>query len=596
MSATQDWMPRIRAAVGTEQKRPAQVLVMYALFMFVLFGMAALALDVSLALNTKREYQKIAAVCAVVGAQRLPAPVATSSPAPNPTAATGAAQSCVASNVPIVPTTNVPPLTGLHAGDPKFIEVIVDRPQTTIFGKVMGVSTLGAFGRAVAGGFLPSDFAIMSLRGDIDSTITSGGNHSLVRGNACTRGQFRVNGNFNVEGQSVANQGFDGSLPNSTAGNVTGGQNCVDPNFALPTPLPVFTAPSTTGTTRLPDDLACPTSALDVVSVTDTSGTVRVNCTEGRVRIYNPRTRVTLDGGNEAVVELMGPVGTSGPGIFKRVEGVSIPGSTALLILMPGYYDTIDVSALGSSSSVAPNCGSYVATVCFKPGLYLMNTGFKGNNNVDIASQTTGPAAPPAQGNGVSIVVGLAFGARGNGGGGGALTLDCCATEMKNYVLLYHLGGCKLPYSDYASATTPRQPPDLADPRLIFPSWPGSWYCPTPDDDFPNVLSLQGNNKVQKYNGTIYSPYQCANSPNPDNNFPAACATDSAAPPPGAIRAPQFACGTPSKPSYCITVGGGTTEFNGQFIAPSIAINGDGVTVAPPNNASSLGTQPYLAE
>ncbi len=588
---------RMRAQVRMTEPARGQVLVLYGFSMFVLIGMAALALDVSLALNAKREYQKVAAVCAVVGAQRLPAPVATLTPAPNPTAATGAARSCVTSNIPVTPTTNVPPQTGPHAGDSKFIEVIVSQPQTTVFGKVLGMTTLGAIGRAVAGGFLPADFAIMSLRGNIDSTISGGGNQGIVRGNACTRGQFKVNGNFYVEGQSVANQGFDGgSVPSSTAGNVTGGQNCVDPNYPLPAPLPTYTAPNTTGTTRLPDDLACPTSPAEVVSVTDSTATVQVNCSQGRVRIYNPRMLVTLNGANEATVELMGPSGSSGPGIFKRVEATASPGRTPLLILMPGYYDIVDVSALGSSSSSVANCGAYVATVCFKPGLYLMSTGFKGNNNVDIASQTTGPATPPAEGNGVSIVAGITFAPRSSGGGGGGLTLDCCASGMQNYVLLYHLGGCQLPYSDYASATTPRQPPDHTDPRLVFPAWPGSWSCPTPDNTYPNLLSLQGNNRVQKYNGTIYSPYQCSNSPNPDTTFPAKCASGSAAPPVGATRLPQFECGTPSSPSYCIAVGGGTTEFNGQMIAPSISISGSGVTIAPPNGLPSLGTQPYLAE
>jgi hypothetical protein len=321
-----------------------------------------------------------------------------------------------------------------------------------------------------------------------------------------------------------------------------------------------------------------------------------VNCNQGRVRIYNPRMLVTLRGANEATVELMGPVGTSGPGVFKKVDATESPGNTPLLLLMPGYYDIVDVDAMGGSNSVAATCGSYIATVCFKPGLYLMSTGFSGNNTVDIASQTTGAATPPAQGNGVSIVVGITFNPRSTGGGGGGLTLDCCASEMRNYILVYHLGGCMLPLSDYASATTPRQPPDVLDSRLIFPAWPGGWTCPTPTSTYPNVLDLQGNNKVQTYNGTIYSPYQCSNSPNPDYAFPAKCAAGSAAPPVGAIRLPQFECGIPSGPTYCISVGGGTTYFNGQLIAPSIAFNGNGVTIAPPGTIGSIGTQPYLAE
>src|SRR5687768_11467413 len=74
----------------TAERAPGQILVMYGMGMMVLLGMAALALDVSVALNTKREYQKIAAVCSVVGAQWFPTPAPT--PVANPDTSAAKAQ------------------------------------------------------------------------------------------------------------------------------------------------------------------------------------------------------------------------------------------------------------------------------------------------------------------------------------------------------------------------------------------------------------------------------------------------------------------------------------------------------------------------
>jgi len=533
---------------------------------------------------------------------------------------------------------SVPPQSGKHAGDLTFIEVIVRHPSPTFFAPIFGISSLPASGRAVAGGFKPSDFVMMSLRGGIDSTISSGGANAIVNGSACTRGQFKVNGNFTVNGESVANQGFDGgSQPTSSGGNVTGGASCVDPDYGLPTP-PTYTAPPTDGRTCIPAGqcpnppqagdnnlLSCPVTGDPPLQVTDTGGLVYVNCgaAQSTVQIYNPRSLVSLDPSNHAGVELMGASpGDTGPGIFQKV-GVFDPNSgnpanctsCTRLIAKPGYYDVIDGRGFGGSS-VAANCGSYRATVCFKPGLYLISTGFIGGNNTDIASQTSGPVPT---GGGVSIVAGITFSPRGSGGGNGGLTLDCCAPDanmMSNYVLLYHLGGCNLPYS-YSGQSPMYQPPYAADSRTIFPTWPvatypaaGAWTCPTPttsSNSFPiNEMSLQGNNSTQTYNGSVYSPYQCSSSPVPpgDTTFPSRCASGSAAYPSGAptsgggTRLPQFDCGTTGSLAnrYCIQLGGGAIAINGRLIAPDIALNGNGVTVNPPAGSNARGKQPYLAE
>jgi hypothetical protein len=306
---------------------------------------------------------------------------------------------------------------------------------------------------------------------------------------------------------------------------------------------------------------------------------------------------------NKANVELMGGcvdascTTETGPAIFRTVDASDNCSQCTQLTLQRGYYDVINVAGIGKATG-APNyvCGNYQASICFKPGLYVISTGLVGGNDTDIASATSGPSQ--TAGTGVSFVVGITFQPRGSGGGTGALTLDCCAPEMKNYVLLYHTAGCKPPYSDAS-----QQPPAASggDKRLVYPTWPG-WTCPTPSTSnassaFPvNGLSLFGNNSVQNYNGTVFSPYQCASAPFPhgDLNFPMPCVDGSADPGPG-TRLPQFACGTTTD-SYCIKAGGGTVNINGQLIAPSIGMNGNGTKVSPPSGLVAVGQQPYLAE
>ncbi|HWP38712.1 MAG TPA: Tad domain-containing protein [Gemmatimonadales bacterium] len=619
----------------TQHRSRGQILVMYAFMLTALLGFTALALDVGVALIAKHNYQKIAAVCALQGAQNF---------ATGGNVASSVA-SCVQTNTGNTITTgsgltvNIPPQRGAHscANDPancnKFVEVVIDKPQPTFFATIFGVNTLAAYGRAVAGGFAPAEYAMMSLQGGISSTVSSGTHFGSVDGNACSRGSWDINGQFTVNGQAVANQGFvGGNEPNASGGTITGGPPCLDPDYALPSPLPAYAAPPTTGTQCvLPASgqgsndcngisgavvIPCVDGPMSVVDPAHTFGTVYVRCNDDDtiVRIYDRRWRVLIHPSNDAKVELMGaslgttPPSDTGPGIFKTITSCNRPdpdlsftncgnanNQTPQITLKYGYYDRIDASKLSSTGS--PSCGSYTAKICFKPGLYLLSTGFLGNNGLTVASQTTGPASPPAKGNGVSFVVGITFDPRGKTGGNGGLNLDCCAQEMDNYILIYHLGGCNPPYSD---ASNP--PPSAVDPRTVFPVWPaatGGLNC-TPSDDWRNELQLQGNNQTQVYNGSIYSPYQCADPPIPpgDASFPPACPSGSAASPPTppGTRLPQYACGYPGNPSECIKVGGGSTQVNGQIVAPSIQYNGGGVAVDPPTGFAPTGQQPYLAE
>jgi hypothetical protein len=615
-------------AVGRQlgERTPGQILVMYALGMTFLFGMAALALDVSVALNTKREYQKVAAVCAVVGAQWFPTPAPTPVPSPDTGTVKTKAEACVASNLPSVsPTANIPPLTGAHVGDNTFIELIMDKPANTNFARIFGFDTFGAVGRAVAGGFQPADFAMMSLQGGIESTAVNGS--TRVDGNACSRGAFAVSGsNFDVNGQAVANQGFSGSPPNADAGAVVPGPPCLDPDYPFPSPLPIYTPPPALSTgiqCILPPTnpgvndcnntapfsnvvSLCPTVAntpLNVTNSTHPGATVFIGlCDAGTtIRIYDPRSRVIIHPANNATVELMGastPTLDTGPGIFKDISTCNnatlsnCSGATAgipLLMLKPGYYDRIDASKFSQNSVMR-----------LKAGLYIINTGLIGGSGSNMDNTTDTGQAAGSQG--VSIVVGLTFNPGGSNGSNAAITLNCCAPQMGQNILIYHLGGCAAPYAGAL-------PPATAGQAPIFPIWPdGGGSCPpltsaatpcnpsgNPANPWCNEMRLQGNQGVKVFNGSIYSPYQCSDAPNPDNTFPKYCSQNHGT---TDTRLPQFICGDPSNVNNqtCLSIGGTSTQLNGQVVAPSISSNGGGAIINPPTGFNNLGRQPFLAE
>ena len=118
--------------------------------------------------------------------------------------------------------------------------------------------------------------------------------------------------------------------------------------------------------------------------------------------------------------------------------------------------------------------------------------------------------------------------------GGGDVNLSCCASGMQNNVLIYHLG-VQLPGSPWNITSSP-----------------------TP----PNAVNIMGNNSMVTLNGNIYSP----------------------------LSAP---CDDP-----CVQFGGNSTAMaiNGQVVAPTVGINGTGLTLTFTAGSNNGARNPRLVE
>jgi len=322
---------------------------------------------------------------------------------------------------------------------------------------------------------------------------TAGTSKALVNGNACSAGDFKVGGNLDINGVAVANGTFSGT-PNTSEGNYsgTGSDPCEDPNYPLPAPLPAPQAAPLPPANINISGAACITPITNV----PVGRNVTINCpSSSTVRVAGPRDSVTVSGGNNAPVVLLP---SASP--YARFGNVDIKG-TGTVTLAPGWYDTI-------ISSSGPN-------IALNPGLYLINTSFDQSGSGRLT------------GSGVSIVVGKQF----EKTGGGDVTLACCATEMKNNILIYHWGD-QLPGSPWSVGAG------------------------------PNAINIIGQNSNVDLKGNIYSPL-------------------------GAT------CDDP-----CIQFGGNATSMTieGQVAAPTVEINGTGLTLTFSGSSNDAARNPRLVE
>jgi hypothetical protein len=411
-----------------------QIMIMFAFGVLTLMGFVAMAVDLGMLMNTRRNYQKIADTCVSVGAQAS-TPIAR-------------ANTCLTTNgVTSGTTVSNPPVSGPYVGNVDYVEVSINRNVGTLFMRAMGVQSLPVNVRAVAHSRRRLQFGVMGLQPGTESIKTSGTSSSMVNGNACSAGDFKVSGTLNVNGYTVANGSFSGS-PNSL-GSESGSRSapCEDPNYPLPSPLPV-PSPATNSTqiTFSSGNGNCPSSGQ--TRVAPAGGRVSVACPagSGTIQVPPPRSLVDIQGSNYATVELM-ESGSPSNATFQEVQAQG----KAPLLLAPGWYDVVNV-------------GSNQVNVQMKPGLYMINSSYDQSGGGDLT------------GSNVSIIVGGEFNVTGTG----VVNLSCCAATMSNNILLYHYGAA-------------------------LPGAPNSpWGS---GSSFPGDLSLMGNNSPNRtFTGNIYSP------------------------------------------------------------------------------------------
>jgi hypothetical protein len=138
----------LRERAGLECRREAKVLVFLAILLPVLCGFVGLVVDGSLLMASYRNLQQVSDAAATAAAMSL-------YNGANAAVATSQAVTCVNTWNGLPSATvvvNIPPLTGPHAGNSNYAEVLLSLQQTTNFIQVIGVSSQQTVSvRSVAG-------------------------------------------------------------------------------------------------------------------------------------------------------------------------------------------------------------------------------------------------------------------------------------------------------------------------------------------------------------------------------------------------------------------------------------------------------------
>ncbi len=153
-----------------------QVLALVAISMVILLGFLALAVDVGLLWNERREMQTAADAAAVAAAVALREGDDVTSAGKS--AATHNSFTDGSSNVTV--TINNPPASGTYAGNASYVEAIVDQPQPTYFLRALGYTSVDVSTRAVSGE-INGPACMYSLDPTASKTFSeSGGTSSIV--------------------------------------------------------------------------------------------------------------------------------------------------------------------------------------------------------------------------------------------------------------------------------------------------------------------------------------------------------------------------------------------------------------------------------
>jgi hypothetical protein len=226
----------------TERENPqGQILVITAVALVIIVGIAALVFDGGKMLLDRRTQQNAADAAALAGARFLPTDAtAARAAAIQVAAANGFTDGADGHTVAI----HTPPVSGDHAGVDGHIEVRIDSSDDPIFAGIWGVAQLDVAARAVAKNQtgVRGEFALLSL----DET----GCNALVvegQGELISNGDIQVNSSCTPNAMRLAGQGEIVTAPH-VACNVAGGyskggaanENCDGPHQgepAIPDPL-----------------------------------------------------------------------------------------------------------------------------------------------------------------------------------------------------------------------------------------------------------------------------------------------------------------------------------------------------------------------
>ena len=229
----------MRSAAGEER---GQTLMMAALMLPLLLGMVGLVIDIGFANAAKRQAQNAVDSAAIAAAYAL-------QDGYTPAQAGALAQEYTAGNgydnaaADITVTVNVPPLSGSHAGDSNYAEIIVDYDAPELFIIALGQDTGIINARAVAGiTQVPGDYALITLNStECRSLNVTGSGNLIVDGSgimvnsSCSSNALRKTGSSSIIADVI-----------DVAGGYSGpASSCPPPNPSNPPNNTVCSNPST---------------------------------------------------------------------------------------------------------------------------------------------------------------------------------------------------------------------------------------------------------------------------------------------------------------------------------------------------------------
>jgi hypothetical protein len=229
------------------KRKRGQIVVMFALALFVIVLIAALAFDGGLMLLERRDQQNAADAAALAGARYLDYSIADADPQARAIATENGFTNGVNSQVVQV---YIPPTTGQFRALPGFVEVVIGNRRPSIFAGAMGVAGWNVSARAVAANQhgLDLPFAMLTLDPTSCSALKITGtgfvnsNGSIQVNSSCTHGAL------DVGGSGVVRVTADGARCNAV-GDIDphgGGElNCTtsENSYAIPDPLKTRPAP-----------------------------------------------------------------------------------------------------------------------------------------------------------------------------------------------------------------------------------------------------------------------------------------------------------------------------------------------------------------
>ena len=437
-------------------ERTGQVLPMFALFLVVLFGMAALAIDVSGALSARRFYRSAADASALAGAQDLQQGISRTVTA---TERTNARRDSMARLVSLLGASSTPGCSAASdivdcalPGTPYFASIKTPSPncvtcqptrsiQVTVrnasyelsFARLFGVSTWQVASTSVAGLTFGKAYTIQTLRPpkktgstfDIkDLDITGGSVVSVVTGDVGSNSNMEYSGGGS---QLILDPDYNMFYyPGNPASGPLWGASpvglpltalMVDPNYRYPVmtgspnapvyqdartsqaDLPSTGTPPSRAVTRASTDATCATEA---AKLDTTRYAFMATQAPDKIFCFNPGIYQTLSGPNHAQIVIgTGEVGILKPGAYYLKEGMDVGGNGSRLVGgyeagKPGValmFDECSTAACIFSGNSATTIALNAGTK-FPPGA----AGAAATAAIDwsgVKVETSGPDGPP---------------------------------------------------------------------------------------------------------------------------------------------------------------------------------------------------------